>query len=126
MIGLKVFIYFNLHKNCWSVRHNGKVIAHVDSIALTNVTFKVSKAGRARVLATKHKNVHAGVFGEVVPMSFVQALYDWTPVTYNPYKYETFVQKSDQKPVYHAETVTMGILKRLDATNVPLVLARLG
>lgn len=63
---MKVFVYWNLHKNLWSVKslegfHKGKVIARLSSVNLKNCIFKVSEAGRQRVLQTK--NVHAGVVG---------------------------------------------------------------
>jgi len=120
-IGKQVFVYFNLHKKCWSIRHNGIVIAHTDFVCLKNVQFKVSQAGRARVLQTKQKNVHAGVFGTIIAKQDIQLLNFWSPVTYNPYKYETFVLRHDDTPVYHSETVSMGV-QRLLAKSVPLVL----
>jgi len=60
---MRVFVYRNIHKNCLSVRNvkTGLVMAHVDSITLKNVKFKVSAKGRERVLKEKAKNVHAGV-----------------------------------------------------------------
>lgn len=95
---LKVFVYFNLHKKVWSVKalngpFKGLVIAHRDHVTLTDCTFKVSAAGRARVLRDKRKNVHAGVVGYIGqehPQVEVSV-----PATYNPYKYATFVNKLD-------------------------------
>jgi len=52
-------IYRNLRKNCFSIRYKGKVIAHETDIIASQVSFKVSEAGRQRVLRTKQKNVHA-------------------------------------------------------------------
>ena len=48
----KVFVYRNLHKKCYSVKDwkTKKVIAHVDNIFLKDAVFKVSEAGRQRVL----------------------------------------------------------------------------
>lgn len=121
--GLKVFVYFNLHKRCWSVRHNGKVIAHLNKVCLKDVQFKVSKAGRERVLREKRKNVHAGVFGVITSYYEAQFFIDWHTVTYNPYKYDTFVTKTDAQPVYHSKIVTMDLTQSPDAKNVPLVMA---
>jgi hypothetical protein len=86
---MRVFVYWNLHRKCFSVkslegRDKGRVIAHVPSIMLYRATFKVSEAGRQRVLREKRKNVHAGVAGEW--------LEGWKPecigerVRYNPYE----------------------------------------
>jgi hypothetical protein len=65
---MKVFVYRNLRRGCLSVRDTKtrRVIAHVDEIFLRDVKFKVSKAGRERVLKEKQKNVHAGVEGNII------------------------------------------------------------
>lgn len=68
---MRVFVYFNLHKKCWSIRamegnQKGRVIAHAQAVELANCTFKVSEAGRQRVLREKRKNVHAGVVGDII------------------------------------------------------------
>lgn len=100
---MRVFVYFNLHRKVFSVRalegdRKGLVISHTASIVLDNVTFKVSEAGRQRVLRERKKNVHAGVVGE---WSGVQQLdpQDMTLVTYNPYKYSSFVVKTTELPI---------------------------
>ena len=96
---LKVFAYRNLHRNCWSVkalegRLKGRVIYYAQDLTLWNCVFKVSEAGRQRVLREQKKNVHAGIVG-VLDESTV----NWVPlipgksVTYNPYKYASFVYK---------------------------------
>ena len=66
---MKVFVYRNLRKKCFSVmalegEKKGKVIAHRMFVDLTDGVFKVREAGRQRVLRTGQKNVHAGVVGE--------------------------------------------------------------
>jgi hypothetical protein len=96
MIGEKVFVYRNLHKKCFSVKSmkTGRVIAHVHEIMLSQPKFKVSEAGRERVLRTKQKNVHAGVIGYVTD-SYVNFLCPTIKVTYNPYKYTSFVRQDE-------------------------------
>lgn len=100
---MRVETYFNLHKKCLSVRamegkNRGQIIAHVDDIALTStdkfpVKFAVQEAGRQRVLQEQQKNVHAFVrgawYGDCITMK------DPKVVTYNPYKYDSFVLKED-------------------------------
>jgi len=65
--GTPVRIYFNLHKKLFSVQTKvdgrWKVVSHSSTIALRDVRFRVSQAGRKRVLAEKRKNVHAFVEG---------------------------------------------------------------
>ena len=94
---MRVFVYWNLHKNRWSVKamegeNKGRVIDHVLGLALKDATFKVSRAGRERVLREQRKNVHAGVQGELL---HGEDFFGMTQVTYNPYKYSTFVKKNN-------------------------------
>ena len=106
----RVQVYYNLHKKCLSVRHKGKVIEHAQEVTLTDARFHVQQAGRERVLKQKRKNVHAYVSGKLKETFwFTQApKYIWTAkqhVTYNPYKYKSFVNKKTLKPVASAEVV---------------------
>lgn len=103
---MKVFVYYNLHKGCWSVKalegkRAGYVVAHRTKLQIRDATFKVSQAGRLRVLAEKRKNVHAGVVGQWEPY---EQDYD-TVISYNPYKYEHFYKKSNDEAVYAADAV---------------------
>lgn len=92
---MKVFVYRNLHKKCYSVKcwKTKKVIAHVEKISLIDAKFKVSEAGRQRVIKEKRKNVHAGVLGTI---SDVSLICQGTRVTYNPYKFNSFVDDQGQ------------------------------
>lgn len=90
----RVYVYRNLHRKCYSVKslRTGRVIGHVDEITLTNVEFRVSKAGRERVLREKRKNVHAGVVGYIAIASMHGEI---IPVKYNPYKFSGFVRDDE-------------------------------
>jgi len=111
LVGLRVYVYFNLHRKCFSVKalegeHKGRVVHHTDSLYLLDVTFKVSQKGRERVLRTKRKNVHAGVVGTFVTTFQVADPVDsGQPVTYNPYLYTSFVRADTLTPVYTAGAV---------------------
>jgi hypothetical protein len=120
---MRVFVYFNLHKKCFSVKalegaDKGRVIAHRDALMLHSAVFKVSEAGRQRVLRERKKNVHAGVVGQwfdTVPY----ALDNGTAITYNPYKYNTFVELGTEAPVLTASIAHLAnkkITARLDKT----------
>jgi hypothetical protein len=105
---MKVFVYFNLHKKCFSVKalegpQKGLVIKHTRLIWLENVRYKVSEAGRQRVLRERTKNVHAGVVGTLSFPSIDIGPDDWTPITYNPYKYSTFVTTYEEQPVQYSD-----------------------
>lgn len=106
---MKVDVYYNLHKHCWSVRHKGKVIKHTDRVVLIKAKFVVQPAGRQRVLKEKKKNVHAFVRGIMLPDDWeVEThLLPTDEVTYNPYKYKTFVKKQTEEPVHQCNWVIM-------------------
>jgi hypothetical protein len=106
--GQEVFVYFNLHKKCFSVKDakTGLVIAHTDKIELEEVTFKVSEAGRQRVLREKRKNVHAGVKGKYVGCPRVLDFKE-PQATYNPYKYDSFVDKTTEMKLEKASRVKL-------------------
>jgi hypothetical protein len=105
---MRVYVYFNLHKKVFSVRalegeNKGRVVAHVNRILIDRPVFVVSEAGRQRVLRERQKNVHAGVRG--IWTAWVDGIEAWdhlTPVTYNPYLYSSFVEKSTLAPVHKA------------------------
>jgi hypothetical protein len=113
---MKVFVYFNLHKRVFSVKalegkDKGRVIGHRTSLAIDNPVFKVSEAGRQRVIRERRKNVHAGVVG------FLTAPYDWSKedvsweqVFYIPYLMSSFATRLG-KPVHKAKFAKMDIVK---------------
>jgi hypothetical protein len=113
---MKVFVYFNLHKHCFSVKalegvNKGRVIAHTHDIELLAPRFKVSEAGRQRVLREKRKNVHAGVVGWYMPYALFYKFEDdskTVDVRYNPYVYSSFVD-GNEKPIYFAATAHLTV-----------------
>lgn len=96
---MRVEVYWNLHRKCWSVRHKGRVIVHASSVSLREVQWVVQPAGREKVRREKRKTVHAFARGTV--MGSASYDYEWAPdqvggaewqvVTYNPYMDDTFV-----------------------------------
>jgi hypothetical protein len=111
-IGKKVMVYYNLHKHTFSVTYDNKVIMHADYVKLGDVEFRVRKGGKERVRSEKSKNVHAFVIGKLLdyceyPCDNIPSPSSNKVVTYNPYKYDTFVFKNTEEPVYHAQEVDM-------------------
>jgi hypothetical protein len=107
---MKVAVYFNLHKKTFSVKalegaNKGRVVFHSDNVTLTDAVFKVSEAGRQRVLKEKRKNVHAYVIGQLQSLDAVQVVGE--KITYNPYLYNTFVTSFNKTPVTNAKEVFM-------------------
>ena len=113
--------YYNLHKQCLSARPIGGYVKHYQFLCMKDVKFAVQPAGRQKVLREQKKNVHAFVRGDLVTWSphrkegeFYQPMdmeisaerfrederYD--EVTYNPYKYDSFVRKHNGEPIHEA------------------------
>ena len=94
---MRVEVYWNLHKKCWSVRHKGKVIAHERLVDLIGVTWVVQPAGNARVRREKRKNVHAFARGIWIKDGVAFFRCDITEpnmTTYNPYENTAFMHGS--------------------------------
>jgi len=98
----KVFVYKNLHKDCWSIKQDGLVKAHANDVTLYMCDMIVNYEGRQKVLRQKRKNVHAGIRGymEHKDLEVWADLPDdqFSEITYNPYKYSSFVDIKDSSP----------------------------
>lgn len=120
---MRVFVYYNLHRKLWSVKalegeNKGRVIAHAEAVLLADASGKVSEAGRQRVLREKRKNVHAGIVGTLAGLDgeAIQGLVDivhgqrgtYGMITYNPYKYKSFVWVQGGRPFDKAPSVYLG------------------
>jgi hypothetical protein len=121
-LDMKVFTYFNLHKKLFSIKalegeKKGRVIAHLPYVCIENPKFKVSKAGRERVLREQRKNVHAGVVGEFTTHLLSSDKVVWENVRYNPYLFDSFVD-DDNKPVAFADVAFMQVKP---ITNKPVI-----
>jgi hypothetical protein len=106
---MRVEVYRNLHTGMWSVRNcqTGLVVDHVHEIAIADPVFVVQPAGRRKVIEQRRKNVHAFVRGERIERSAIASHGDGVPVTYNPYKYATFVAKADEAPIRTADAAVL-------------------
>jgi len=99
---MKVEVYFNLHKQLFSVRaltgeNAGRVIGHRHFVAIENARFKVQQAGRNKVIREQKKNVHAFIRGWLDtklrnPNEIHNAPYNFGRVSYNPYRAGCFQQ----------------------------------
>lgn len=111
-IGDKVMVYYNLHKHTFSISRNGRVIAHADYVKLTDVEFRVRQGGREKVIREKSKNVHSFVIGTLedyckFPCDNLPSEPNSNIVTYNPYKYNSYVIKDTEEPIYSAGEVEL-------------------
>ena len=119
----RVNVYFNLHKRLFSVTQGGRVVAHSDGLALSNVRFLVGKAGQDKVRRTGRKNVHAKVSGYIA--THVHAIHiprliqenGWRKAYYNPYETDTFIDYADRLPLNKADVVRLTMAEVWDFTN---------
>jgi hypothetical protein len=111
MLNQRVMVYFNLHRGLWSIKSlkTGLVIGHSNTIILRDVEPKVSEAGRQRVIKEKKKNVHAGLIGTLKSVKELKhSLENFKEITYNPYKYTSFVFKdNDNEYFYNCQEAIM-------------------
>lgn len=108
-----VDVYRNLHRKCWSVRgrRSGLVQGHADTVVLLDAEFRVSEAGRQRVLRERKKNVHAYVRGTLHEVSS-RTVARWheegmARARYNPYEAGTFTDAETGEPVGRAAYVVL-------------------
>jgi hypothetical protein len=131
---VRVRVYWNLHRKEWSIQTHTKgkgwrVFAHGSSVWLKDVTFKVSEAGRQRVISQRRKNVHAYAIGELAGVcdpflkdgtywpdapgnaGWPDHSYNrtaeavWRSVAYNPYNGPNFMLSG--RPVFNLAEVVM-------------------
>lgn len=98
---MRAEFYRNLHKNCFSMRVGGRVRGHVTAGVIGGVMFKVSEAGRQRVIREQRKNVHATMSGTVIPMQLSQIpeCLRLREISYNPYRGASFFYRDTGNPV---------------------------
>ena len=104
---LKVYVYYNIRKQTFSVKalegeFKGLVILHSDYVSLIDCEFRVSEKGRQKVLETKQKNIHAAIVGRLTD-DYTGAITHSCKVTYNPYKYENFVDCMTHDAIHEAD-----------------------
>ena len=108
--GERVEVYYNLHKGGFSIKSidkdnpdRGKVIGYADFVQIKNAKFVVSKQIH-KVREENRKRVCAVVRGE-----FINALptkqAGLTPIYFNPYKTDYFIDQTNQKPIADASFV---------------------
>jgi hypothetical protein len=95
-IGQKARIYRNLNNGRMSIQikmgKSWKVVGHVVDAVLEDVHFRVSEAGRQRVIRDGCKNVHA--WGEGILLGEIdEEIIAPINLAYNPYRNETFLER---------------------------------
>lgn len=105
---MRVEVYYNVHKDCLSYRRPGGRVQHAQAVTLENVTFAVQPAGQAKSRQLGKKTVHAFVRGELVALDDeATPILDAQRVTYNPFRYDSFVECQTGAPITSCKRVTI-------------------
>lgn len=104
---MKVDVYWNSHKRCYSVRHKGKVIYHWPFLLMKDVEFVVQPAGYRYFQETGKKVVHAFVRGTLADWQKETARHlrkRGEVVKYNPRRFDRFTTCDQGRwlPVYQS------------------------
>ena len=100
----KVDVYWNLHKNTYSIRYKGKVIGYSDNINLIKVSMIVNPGGYRRYTQTHTKNVHAFLRGYLCTENTFKDQSS-TKIGYNPANCNQWLCKDTKKPIEWASGV---------------------
>ena len=119
-LNFPVKVYWNYNKKIWSIQQNGKVVSHLESLKLKNVTFQVSEAGRQRVLSQNRKNVHAFACGRIVPSKTKTCTKGIKrEISYNPYRRMFFFEKESKKSIRPTVIVPVAVLTKNGKVFIP-------
>ena len=102
--GQQVRVYRNLKNGLFSVQFGGLVVAHLATVQLRGVLFKVSERARQRVLAQRQRNVHAYAIGTFTTAAQPLAT---ELISYNPYTAGHFFCVGSQAPIQRALAVVL-------------------
>jgi hypothetical protein len=102
--GQLVQVYRNLNRDCYSIRdkRTGLVVAYCSSATLSDARFVVSGTGRARVLKTGVRSVHAYIEGPFVSAEGTKDAFSKVGY-YNPFVTETFIDEQTSLPITNSK-----------------------
>ena len=135
---MKVKVYFNIIKKCFSIvsmekENKGLVIGYAHNILLKDCEYKVSCAGRKKVLSERRKNVHAWVTGTIVRKNVLQnnslselcfanpeitKYEEKSEVTYNPYKNNSFVFRGNKAKISKSKYCLLAVTSSNDGAKM--------
>ncbi|SFU94277.1 MULTISPECIES: hypothetical protein [unclassified Methylobacterium] len=101
---LAVEAYRNLTRKAWSVRAQGRVVSHIETLTLADAEFRVSAAGVRRIQARRAREVVATVRGVPIESSAIPT--GAVRVRFCPYRGPRFTLE-DGTPVSAAALVIL-------------------
>lgn len=120
-----VRVFKNPKYGCYSIMQRGVVRASARQVRLADVEFRVREAGRLRMLRERRKNVHAFAVGRLVDFVHADEARCIEPmsgrvVVYDPYRFESFVDRDTCVPVLTAKAVHFDEHGVVYAADAPL------
>lgn len=120
LIGTRVSVHYNLHRcraggdpapgeRCFVVRAggpSGRVAGYTGAFELADAKLVVQPGGLRRVRQTGQRAVMAYYVGRLVALDAPDDASAWTPLAFNPFRDESFVDRRDrQTPITAAARV---------------------
>lgn len=84
----------------WSVKGKESNVFHLRSLCLSDVSFRVQPAGRARTIKNKCRTVHAYAVGSITKKNIVGVGIE---ITYNPYFAPCFYRVDNKERIEKAD-----------------------
>jgi hypothetical protein len=105
LIGERVYLYWNIHKNIWSISRNGsRIEGYAHTVELEDVELRVRRGGYERAQREGRKNVHAFAIGRLVSINGEQPQQEpQRVVSYNHRKGSSFYEKRTGEPLHSLE-----------------------
>lgn len=103
----KFYIYRNLHKGGFSVKHKGLVVDRLDNFTADDVEFRVSQAGQSRAKRESRRNVHAYLVCE-----------NYQPLKWKPDTFKNHIAENNMVPVYYHPLRTQSFV--VAGTDTPI------
>jgi len=112
-MGQTVKVYRNLNNQMFSIvatsgTYKNKVVAHAQTVMLSQVEFKISQAGKRRAVIEKTRNVHAWAVGTIETVDTAQTQqHNLSPISYNPFTSDSFYYKNNLLPLHCTDSLLL-------------------
>jgi hypothetical protein len=109
LIGKRVYAYWNLHEDVWSLSDGSRVIGYCKSFEMVDVELRVRKGGHEQAKRENRKNVHAFAIGTIVKIDEEMPEGMTRLISYNHRKGDTFYDKATGESVKHLDRCYGGV-----------------
>ena len=107
-----VRVFKNPKLGCYNIMQGGLIKATARQIRLRDAEFLVRESGRLRMLRENRRTIHAYIQGRLVDYAHPDEAKTISQlagrsVTYNPYRYNSFVDRETETPLANAPWVQL-------------------